>query len=683
MARATELYTRLLLDAKEFTQGLEKAKRDTLGFGKNLTSTGKAVDSLKGIIGKLSLAVGVAGGAYEAMTKTINSNRDVAEKWKGTVEGGKIVVDQFFSSLASGDWSGFSAGIENAINQGMELERVLISLHDKMTAFSIVEGEARATLEQQKRIIESRTSTSSEKEEARKIYLEEIQKIDKQAQSAEKEARAASRSVFQRYGQVQGVTDEKVYKYMTEYLGGQNEEYNKFERELKTIERKSMGKGLVGNMLASIATQGDPAALERHSQAKSEVKEAREKAPKEFVEWYDIKQRMDQEEVTKVASKIIEAQNIRQRRDAYVNSTKELNQNFDEQGKYIEQKRSAAISNSVKSVQKTIEEVKTPLQLLEEQIKDVTTELSFPTDTTDIDALRDKLKQLQEDKKELEKLIKLRVEGVEDLSIPAIDPLKVPLTPILAQVEMQKVKKQLQEEVKALEKELSVTVSVEKRKQITSQIENKQSDIKVLEASTPDLKVKLPEVKGYNDDIEGLIKNNNSLITSFGMVSDAVGMIGNAFGASGDSVLQWGLNVVTSVTRAVGAMATLIAAKRAEATANASSAVTGAASSVAGIPIAGAAMAVAAAASVIAAFANIPKFAEGGVVGGNSYYGDKILARVNSGELILNNRQQQTIFNQMQQVQAPQPQEGKVEFRIRGQDLEGILTKHKNRVSRS
>jgi hypothetical protein len=47
----------------------------------------------------------------------------------------------------------------------------------------------------------------------------------------------------------------------------------------------------------------------------------------------------------------------------------------------------------------------------------------------------------------------------------------------------------------------------------------------------------------------------------------------------------------------------------------------------------------------------IPKdlqaFQDGGIVGGSSYYGDKILARVNSGELILNQDQQRNLYNQL------------------------------------
>ena len=40
-------------------------------------------------------------------------------------------------------------------------------------------------------------------------------------------------------------------------------------------------------------------------------------------------------------------------------------------------------------------------------------------------------------------------------------------------------------------------------------------------------------------------------------------------------------------------------------------------------------------ASIMSAFASIPKFAKGGVVGGNSTQGDKVLARLNSGEGVL------------------------------------------------
>ena len=44
-----------------------------------------------------------------------------------------------------------------------------------------------------------------------------------------------------------------------------------------------------------------------------------------------------------------------------------------------------------------------------------------------------------------------------------------------------------------------------------------------------------------------------------------------------------------------------------------------------------------------------PKFADGGIVGGNSFTGDAITARVNSGEMILNREQQASLFRQIKE----------------------------------
>jgi hypothetical protein len=47
------------------------------------------------------------------------------------------------------------------------------------------------------------------------------------------------------------------------------------------------------------------------------------------------------------------------------------------------------------------------------------------------------------------------------------------------------------------------------------------------------------------------------------------------------------------------------------------------------------------------AMSSTQAFANGGIVGGSSFYGDRILARVNSGELILNNKQQRSLYGMM------------------------------------
>lgn len=89
--------------------------------------------------------------------------------------------------------------------------------------------------------------------------------------------------------------------------------------------------------------------------------------------------------------------------------------------------------------------------------------------------------------------------------------------------------------------------------------------------------------------------------------------------------------------------------------ANTAQAAAGASKSVSWIPIVGPILAVAAVAAVLGATLaamskakSAGKFAEGGIIGGNSFSGDKLTAQVNSGELILNRAQQNSIAGQLQ-----------------------------------
>lgn len=68
------------------------------------------------------------------------------------------------------------------------------------------------------------------------------------------------------------------------------------------------------------------------------------------------------------------------------------------------------------------------------------------------------------------------------------------------------------------------------------------------------------------------------------------------------------------------------------------------------------------------------QFAAGGYVGGNSYKGDKQLARVNSGELILNATQQRNLLNLANGKGGANG--GQVNFTIKGADLVGVLNNY-------
>ena len=74
-------------------------------------------------------------------------------------------------------------------------------------------------------------------------------------------------------------------------------------------------------------------------------------------------------------------------------------------------------------------------------------------------------------------------------------------------------------------------------------------------------------------------------------------------------------------------------------------------------------------------------YAEGGIVGGHSYTGDKLLARVNSGEMVLNNRQQRNLFNLLDTGLMPQRGVTNIQVTgvVRGTDLL-LVQKNTNKV---
>ena len=146
-------------------------------------------------------------------------------------------------------------------------------------------------------------------------------------------------------------------------------------------------------------------------------------------------------------------------------------------------------------------------------------------------------------------------------------------------------------------------------------------------------------------DFSNKIDKNKDYAESLGYIGDAFGSMSSMADGAAGSILSYFGNLMTSVAAAIPAIDALNTKKKEESAANTETAVTGAASSVASIPFVGAALAVAAIASVLAALANVPKYATGGVIGGSSFFGDNMIARVNSGEMILNQSQQGKLFS--------------------------------------
>lgn len=134
------------------------------------------------------------------------------------------------------------------------------------------------------------------------------------------------------------------------------------------------------------------------------------------------------------------------------------------------------------------------------------------------------------------------------------------------------------------------------------------------------------------------ISINEEYAETLGAIGNAFSMMGQATDANAASVLNWMSTMMQASAAVIEAASKVVAAKTAEGAAAAGA-------EAAKTPVVGWLMVGAAIASALAAFSSIPAFAEGGIVGGSSKMGDRMVARVNAGEMILNTTQQGKLFD--------------------------------------
>lgn len=141
--------------------------------------------------------------------------------------------------------------------------------------------------------------------------------------------------------------------------------------------------------------------------------------------------------------------------------------------------------------------------------------------------------------------------------------------------------------------------------------------------------------KGWNK-IEPIpdksVKNVDDMTMGLENVSSILGTLGGLMSQSSDNMGAWALSSAANIAQMIVQLQALATAQ-------------GVASAFsAGWPAC--LPAVATVLTTIASiFSSLPQFAEGGIIGGSSYFGDRLLARVNSGEMILNQKQQRRLYD--------------------------------------
>lgn len=187
----------------------------------------------------------------------------------------------------------------------------------------------------------------------------------------------------------------------------------------------------------------------------------------------------------------------------------------------------------------------------------------------------------------------------------------------------------------------------------------------------PDFKnVKLGEVtKGINNETKKGVKNLDAYCSALNAASNATSaFINNKFEDSGEGWTQWSANVLASIASTIAALQALCMAEGVK--------------SVFKLPFPANIAAIATVlAAITSAFAAFPTFADGGIFQSYLTTGDKNLARLNGGEMILNKGQQANLFNLLDKG-TPLGNGGNVTFKIEGKQLVGVLNNYNNKRSK-
>ena len=258
---------------------------------------------------------------------------------------------------------------------------------------------------------------------------------------------------------------------------------------------------------------------------------------------------------------------------------------------------------------------------------------------------------------------------------------------------------QLSEKQKELK--LTPTINTEKIGQLRAEIDALEEQIKdkkvqlgikpVFDKSkvdADDLAPSMEKYLGQLSKLEGLsihLPDNHELLMkqieglkgitdAARQAADAFGQLGSAIGGTAGDAIGTFASIAATIAQTIGQVVSLMIANGV--------------SSAMALPfpanLAAAATVMAGLASIISAIKSAASgsFAEGGIVGGSSMVGDRLLARVNSGEMILNGRQQRNLFNLLDSGGSLSNAGGQVEFKISGSNLKGVLRNYDNKMSK-
>lgn len=540
----------------------------------------KGINIMKSSLGAVAATFGLAMGANEAFNRVISSSQTLGDKYASTMESVKRVTEEFFYAVGSGDLSTFTGGLQDLIDLAKDAYNAMDQLGNVNISSSYFDAKYGAAMAEAKLQAKNKTSTTEDREAG---FAKWEQALSDQAGANDAKLKALMDAIL--------TTVKSQAGYAGLNINFKDVE-NALAIDIATPEKRASLKEMYSGQLNDF------------NKAYAEIVR-RNSITTQQSGFGGMSQVTDWSKVNAEAKPLLSTY-----KDAIIVNTL-LNKATDEQLQQIAN-LGAQYANVERAQADLQREYYESLAEFRNSKKSGSTTASKSSPAKAIYG-EGSLGYLNQQLSDLQKQYTSATETSTRLAI------------------------------------LSAIDSVNKDKKAI-ELEAELGNLKPLDSSMPSPKGKsvTDDLNNGNIKVKGVdpkaVSANLDYVDSISQIGHAMAGVTSIADEGAASWINYGTQVVSSIASAIPQIAALTVAQKAQASANAEVGVTGAIASVASIPIVGWIMAAAAAASVISAMAAIPKFAGGGIVPGSSYYGDRVPAMLNSGEMVLNASQQANLF---------------------------------------
>lgn len=626
---AANLVVKMLLDSGAFNTNIKNAQSQIQRF----ESAGKSV--MAGL-GKIATALGVATTAYELFQTAINSSVNGTAAFQTAIDVAKTSVNQFFYSLTSGNFNTFLLGLDNTIQKAKATKDALLELSFAQLGFDYIKSDNKALADTLKQQAQDPTRSKEERMDAMKKYNEVVAKHAKDLEAYTNKAMnwvreaATKNTPFSpdsvNKEMINEFLEKLVYEGREHMLATAKTANAQYQQKVETLLPSDITRKEWNDFWYGINTflKGSMGMFANwYDQTKVGKEDA--KMTDYVTNWaYSVFKGKPSPEILESVNKI-----LAEYAESYM--TESL-LNFDK-GSLEEIIKTMSSIKGLESEMASMRQGATELANMRFDTAPTSNPQKYSTSTTKEPSHPDSVAGIKE---AIAKAQKIR---------DSIDAVKDPFGFIVANTEVERLEARLASVLRMLENSDASFDAID------------------FEAIGNDLEF----------DLKPIIEDTTDWTEQLHNVATILGSISNMTNEGTAAWLTWGANALSSIAAMIPAVQALFAANAANATAEA-------ASSAAKTPVVGWITAIAAIAAMGAAFANMPKFANGGIVGSPFGSGDRVLARVNGGEMILNKHQQSNLFNLLDN--GGTASNSNVRFKIEGKDLVGVLTNYNNRINK-